>query len=132
LCKAHPQPDLTVIRSESLIYEKPTLDFGLWTLDFGLALVMINYTEKDGRLIFKVRVVPRSSRNEIVGEHDGALRVKLTAPPVEGAANTALVRILARAFKVSPAAVEIISGQTSRMKTVGIVGVGVPNFQRLL
>jgi uncharacterized protein (TIGR00251 family) len=132
LCKAHPQPDLTVIRSESLIYEKPTLDFGLWTLDFGLALVMINYTEKDGRLIFKVRVVPRSSRNEIVGEHDGALRVKLTAPPVEGAANTALVRILARAFKVSPAAVEIISGQTSRTKTVGIVGVGVPNFQRLL
>jgi uncharacterized protein len=93
---------------------------------------MINYTEKDGKLTFNVRVVPRSSRNEIVGEHDGALRVRLTAPPVEGAANAALVRTLAQAFDVSPGAVEIISGQSSRTKTVSIVGVGFSNLERLL
>jgi uncharacterized protein (TIGR00251 family) len=106
---------------------KQTLDFEPWTLDF-----MIPCTEKDGKLTFKVRVVPRSSRNEIVGEHDGALRVRLTAPPVEGAANAALVRTLARAFDVSPGAVEIISGQGSRTKTVSIVGVGFPILERLL
>jgi uncharacterized protein (TIGR00251 family) len=93
---------------------------------------MITYAEKDGKLTFKVRVVPRSSRNEIVGEHDGALRVRLAAPPVEGAANAALVRTLARAFDVSPGSVAIISGTTSRTKTVSIVGVGVASLERLL
>ena len=93
---------------------------------------MINYSEKDGKLTFKVRVVPRSSRTEIVGEHDGALRVRLTAPPVEGAANLALVRLLARALDVSPGAVEIISGKSSRTKTVSIAGFSVAGLERLL
>jgi len=93
---------------------------------------MINYTEKDGKLTFKVRVVPRSSRNEIVGEHDGALRIRLTAPPVEGAANAALLRTLARAFDVSPGSVAIISGATSRTKTVSITGSGFAGLERLL
>ena len=93
---------------------------------------MINYSEKDGKLTFKVRVVPRSSRTEIVGEHDGALRVRLTAPPVEGAANLALVRLLARALDVSPGAVEIISGKSSRTKTVNIAGLSIASLERLL
>ncbi len=93
---------------------------------------MINYSEKDGKLTFKVRVVPRSSRTEIVGEHDGALRVRLTAPPVEGAANLALARLLARAFDVSPASVEITSGKSSRTKTVSIAGFSVASLERLL
>jgi uncharacterized protein (TIGR00251 family) len=93
---------------------------------------MITFTEKDGKLTFKVRVVPRSSRNEIVGEHDGALRVRITAPPVEGAANAALVRTLARAFEVSAASVAIISGAASRTKTVSIAGVGFPKLEYLL
>src|SRR6266850_5072738 len=94
--------------------------------------MMINYSEKDGKLTFKVRVVPRSSRNEIVGEHDGALRIRLTAPPVEGAANAALLRTLARAFDVSPGSVAIISGATSRTKTVSITGSGFAGLERLL
>ena len=93
---------------------------------------MINFSEKDGKLTFKIRVVPRSSRTEIVGEHDGALRVRLTAPPVEGAANLALVRLLARALDVSPGAIEIISGKSSRTKTVKIVGSSVASLERLL
>src|SRR6266511_5449156 len=85
--------------------------------------VMINYSDKDGMLIFKVRVVPRASRSEIVGEHDGALRVRIAAPPVDGAANEELVRLLARAFKVSRSAVEISAGQTSKLKQVGVGGI---------
>jgi len=84
---------------------------------------MIDYSEKDGSLTFKVRVVPRASRSEIVGAHDGALRVRIAAPPVDGAANEELVRMLARAFKVSLAAVEITAGQTSKLKQVTVSGV---------
>ena len=93
---------------------------------------MIDYSEKDGKLTFEVRVVPRSSRSEIVGQHDGALRVRIAAPPVDGAANLALERLLARALDVSTGAVEIISGKSSRTKTVSIVGSTGASLERLL
>jgi uncharacterized protein (TIGR00251 family) len=83
---------------------------------------MIEYSEKDGVLMFRVRVVPRASRSELVGEHDGALRVRIAAPPVDGAANDELVRLLARTFGVTRNAVEITSGQTSKLKTVQVFG----------
>ena len=84
---------------------------------------MINYSEKKGQLIFKVRVVPRASRSEIVGEHDGVLRVRIAAPPVDGAANEELVRLLARAFAVSRSNVEISGGQTSKLKQIRVNGI---------
>jgi len=76
--------------------------------------------ESRGALIFKVQVVPRASRSEIVGEHNGALRVRIAAPPVDGAANEKLIRTLARAFKVPRRDVEIISGHTSKLKQVSV------------
>lgn len=84
---------------------------------------MIDYLQKDGCLTFNVRVVPRASRSEIVGEHDGALRVRLAAPPVDGAANEELTRILARALKVARTSVEIIAGPNSKLKRVAVNGV---------
>ena len=83
---------------------------------------MIEYSDKDGVLTFKVRVVPRASRSEIVGEHDGALRVRVAAPPVEGAANDELVRLLARTFGVPRGAIEIVAGHSSKLKTVRVSG----------
>jgi len=83
---------------------------------------LIDFTERDGALHFQVRVVPRASRNEVVGEHDGALRVRIAAPPVEGAANRELIRTLARYFDVPVRAVEIRSGQTSKLKQVRVSG----------
>ena len=84
---------------------------------------MIRYSESGDALIFEVRVVPRASRSEIVGEHNGALRLRIAAPPVDGAANEAVIRTLALAFKVSRGAIEIISGHTSRLKKVKVTGV---------
>ena len=84
---------------------------------------MINYLEQDGRFTFTVRVVPRASRTQIVGEVDGALRVRIAAPPVDGAANDELVRVLARALKVSRSAVAITAGQTSRLKRIAVSGI---------
>jgi len=82
----------------------------------------ISYSEEDGVLTFNVRVVPRASRSEIVGEHDGALRVRIAAPPVDGAANDELVRLLSRAFHVARGAIEISAGHASKLKTVRVTG----------
>lgn len=84
---------------------------------------MIDYTEKDGAVIFTVRVVPRASKSEIAGEMEGALKIRIASPPVDGAANAELVKVLAKRFGVSKSAVEIISGQTSKTKQVKISGV---------
>jgi uncharacterized protein (TIGR00251 family) len=84
---------------------------------------MIVYSERDGELIFSVRVVPRASRTEILGEHDGALKVRLAAPPVDGAANEALVRILAQAFNTPRDAISIVLGKSSKLKRVRVRGV---------
>ena len=73
-------------------------------------------------MVFKVQVVPRSSRSEVVGEHNGALRVRIAAPPVYGAANEELIRILAKTFNVSRSAVKIVSGHSGKLKQIGIEG----------
>lgn len=83
---------------------------------------MIDYSEKAGALTFKVQVVPRASRSEIVGEHNGALKVRIAAPPVDGAANEELIRTLAHALGVKRSAVEIIAGQTSKTKQMRVAG----------
>ena len=84
---------------------------------------MIQFIEKADDLIFSVRVIPKSSKSEIVGEHDGALKVKLKSPPIDGAANAELIKVLAKHFSVPKSAVEILAGQTSKTKQVKISGV---------
>jgi uncharacterized protein (TIGR00251 family) len=93
---------------------------------------LLRYTEADGVLSFQVHVVPRASRSEIAGEHDGSLRVRVTAPPVDGAANEEVIRVLARALGVARNAVEIASGQTSRLKRVKVSGVTAATLQSLI
>ncbi len=69
-----------------------------------------------------VRVQPRASREQILGWHDGRLKIALNAPPVEGAANGALCRLLAKALGVGKTAVQVIQGEKSREKLVRIQG----------
>ena len=92
---------------------------------------MIQFSEGDGRLIFTVRVVPRAARSSIVGEHGGALRVRVAAPPVDGAANEELLRVLARAFAVPVRDVEITNGQTSKLKQVCVRGARFEKLESL-
>lgn len=82
---------------------------------------MIEYTEKDNSVIFRVQVVPRASKSEITGEFDGALKVRIASPPVDGAANAELIKLLARTFAVSKSQVEIVSGESSKTKQVKII-----------
>ena len=92
---------------------------------------MIPYAQDRG-LTFAVRVVPRASRSEIAGEHNGALRVRIAAPPVSGAANRELVRTLAKIFKLPQNAVEIVSGANSKNKTVRLRGADAATLERLI
>lgn len=93
---------------------------------------VIRLKEQNGALIFAVRVVPRASRSEIVGAHDGALRVRVAAPPVEGAANVELVRMLSRALGVPARNVEITSGHASKTKLVRVEGATRERLLRLV
>jgi uncharacterized protein (TIGR00251 family) len=72
---------------------------------------------------FDVRVAPRASRDAIEGEHAGALKIRLTAPPVDDRANESLRRLLAQRLKVPVSAVRIVLGEKSRSKRVAISGV---------
>ncbi|MFH1487424.1 MAG: DUF167 domain-containing protein [Pseudomonadota bacterium] len=79
---------------------------------------MFTVTEKPEGLIFKVFVQPKASKNMITGLYGDALKIKLTAPPVEGAANRMCLKYLAKCLKVPPASLEILSGQGSRTKRI--------------
>jgi uncharacterized protein len=83
----------------------------------------VQIAEKDGTVSFAVRVQPRARRDEIVGEYQGGLKIRLTAPPVDDRANEALRKLLASRLKVPLAAVRIASGERSRAKRVEIKGV---------
>jgi uncharacterized protein (TIGR00251 family) len=74
-------------------------------------------------LTLRVRVQPRASRDALGGERQGALVVRLTAPPIEGRANEALARVLADALGIAPSAVRLVRGETGRDKLVSIAGI---------
>jgi len=84
---------------------------------------MIEMLERGGSVILKVRVQPRASRDEIAGEMDGALNVRLQAPAIDGRANEALIVYLAALLKRPKSAVTILSGERGRLKRVAIHGV---------
>jgi hypothetical protein len=73
-------------------------------------------------IILRVYLQPKASKNEIVGSYRDGIKVKITAPPVEGKANEALIRFLAKELGVSPSCIEITRGHHSREKTLKISG----------
>jgi len=79
--------------------------------------------EQDGAVVFEVRVAPRASRSRVIGVQEGALKVSLTAPPVDGAANEALRKLLAKALGVSKSDVEIVRGDRARIKLLRVDGI---------
>lgn len=84
------------------------------------------------KTIIQVKVLPRSSQNRIVGKEEGIFKVKLTAPPVDGKANKALIAFLAKRLGVARQDIEIISGERSRKKSIRISGITFSDVERLL
>jgi uncharacterized protein (TIGR00251 family) len=87
--------------------------------------------ERSGCVRFRVRVQARASRSEIVGIHGDALKIRLAAPPVDGAANAALVELIAGALSVPRRCVRIVVGETARAKIVEVDGASAENIRRL-
>ena len=92
----------------------------------------LNLTATSRGARFDLRVMPRASRSGIDGVRDGRLVVRVTAPPVDGAANDAVVKTLAAALEVPRSAVQIVSGSTGRNKTVEVLGAGAAEVGRRL
>jgi len=92
----------------------------------------LKITKVKGRVTFPVQVVPRASKDEIAGIHGDALKVRLTAPPVEGRANEALIAFLAQRLGVRKSQVEIVAGATSRRKMVRVTGLSPQEVERYL
>ena len=90
---------------------------------------MLKIDEDKTGLKFTVYVQPRSSRNQVVGLHGDALKVKIKAPPVEGAANKMCIAVLAKVLNVPKSAIGIVSGQASRTKYVQVRGKKDEDFQ---
>ncbi|MGE5371817.1 MAG: DUF167 domain-containing protein [Solirubrobacterales bacterium] len=84
---------------------------------------MFPITETDAGIRFEVRVQPRSSKNQVCGVQENAVKIKLTAPPVDGAANEALIAYLATLFSVAKKDVTILRGETGRLKLIEIAGI---------
>lgn len=88
--------------------------------------------EAGGALYIRVRVRPRASKNSIAGIHGETLAVSLTSPPVEGEANKALLKLLAKALHVKKSQVTIASGDKAREKRLKVEGLSLEEAERIL
>jgi len=92
----------------------------------------VEIKDTSGAITFTVRVIPRSSRSEIVGEYEGAVKVRLNSPPVDGTANAELIKLFAKKLGVAKSAVEIVSGETSKTKRLRVTGITAGQLRNLL
>jgi uncharacterized protein len=82
--------------------------------------------------MLRVRLQPRASRNEIAGERDGAIVVRVTAAPVDGKANAALCKLIAKRLGVAPSRVSVVRGERSRDKVLRVDGIDAQAARRAL
>jgi uncharacterized protein len=95
----------------------------------GAALLV---SDGPGGARFGVRVTPRSAHEGVGGVRDGALLIRLNAPPADGAANAALVRLLGRWLRVAPSTVTIVHGLRGRSKTVQVAGMSAGSLKLVI
>ena len=93
---------------------------------------MIEIAQSDGFITFRIRGVPRASRSERVGEIDGAIKVTIASPPVDGAANAEVIKLFAKMLGIAKSSVEIVSGQTSKSKQIRITGINADQLRNAL
>ena len=96
----------------------------------GQMTMFVSDSEKG--VILKVQVQPRASRDEVVGPHGDALKIRITAAPVAGAANKHLLKFLAKQLKVTRRQMSIVSGATSRAKSIAIEGTSADEVRQRL
>jgi uncharacterized protein (TIGR00251 family) len=93
---------------------------------------MIPVRQLDSNISFQIRVHPRSRKNAITGEVGGALKLSLTAPPVDGKANEACIEFFAKLLNLPRSSITIAAGQTSRNKVIRVAGLSAEEIRRRL
>jgi len=88
--------------------------------------------ETEGGVILRVQVQPRASRDEIAGAHGDAIKIRVTSPPVEGAANTHLLALLAKKLGIPRSRLEFRAGSTSRLKSIAVQGMSAAEVRKRL
>jgi uncharacterized protein len=91
---------------------------------------LISIAESRDGVAFSVKVHPHARKNAITGELDGALKVSLTSPPVDGKANEACIEFFAKLLKVPRSSVTIASGQSSRRKVIRVSGLSAEELRK--
>ena len=94
----------------------------------------MTYLASKGRdqVILNLYIQPKSSRTRITGLHDGAIKLTITSPPVEGKANTQVISFIAKLFKIPKSSVTIISGLQGRSKRVAIAGINKNEIRQII
>ena len=90
------------------------------------------HEEADRAVRFKVRLTPRSKKDTIDGLHEDALKIRVKAPPVDGKANAALIKLLSRQLGVSKSSITVVTGHTSRTKIIRTEGISSKEFMARL
>lgn len=91
----------------------------------------LNLREEDGSVLIPLRVSPGASNDSISGEHDGAIKLNVTAVPEKGKANKAVVKLVAKVFKLRKSDLEIVKGETSQDKVLKVDGLSEVDFVKL-
>jgi uncharacterized protein len=90
---------------------------------------LIEVSEKNEAVTFRVRAQPRAAKTEIVGEYGGAVKLRIAAPPVDGKANDEMIRFFSKLFMIPNRSVEIVSGDSSRDKIVRLHNISLARVQ---
>jgi uncharacterized protein YggU (UPF0235/DUF167 family) len=91
----------------------------------------LDIDQRDGRAHFAVRLIPRASRNAVAGVREGVLQIRVTAAPVNGAANRALVELLGKTLRVGPTTIRIESGATASRKRISVPKAALERLRAL-
>jgi uncharacterized protein (TIGR00251 family) len=96
------------------------------------AMSELRISERDGRVLVEVHVVPRAAKSAICGVHDGRIKVALDAPPVDGAANAALIALFAKLLRLPKRDVTLLRGEASRQKVLALRGASLEQVRGLI
>src|SRR5580693_8985366 len=93
---------------------------------------MLTIRDNDAGVTFAIKIHPRAKKNAITGQIGDALKLSLTAPPIEGRANDACIEFFAKLLKVPRSSVTIASGQSSRNKVIRVAGISVEEVRKTI
>jgi len=92
---------------------------------------MVWIKEYDNGIIINLHVIPNAKKNEIVGEHNNKLKIKIISPPVEGSANKEIIKFLSKKLKINKSKITILAGEKNREKRISLENINKEEFYKI-